>query len=121
MERFDTYDYLLEALGYGSERYALPEEELDNKLDSITSLAREIGIDFCDTGSKLIIWNDDVNDMIHVVLALYEICQLDNEESMKVMMDAHENGMSIARIGAMNELMPMNLKLKKRNINSSIQ
>lgn len=121
MERFDTYDYLLEALGYGSDRYALPQEEIDNKFDSISSLAREIGIDFGDTPFKLIIWNDDVNDMIHVVLALYDICHLNNEESMKVMMDAHENGMSIARTGTMNELISMNLKLKKRNVNSSIQ
>lgn len=119
--RFDTYDMLLELLGYKSAKISFPETELMKHFDALCQLSNELGISLDGVECDLIVWNDEVNDMLHVVLALYEICDLDNEDSMRVMMNAHDNGKSIARSGDMVDLMEMVAVLRDRNIITSLE
>lgn len=118
---FDTYDILLELLGYKCENIIVPEEDLCEHFDAACALANELRISLDEVACDLVIWNDEVNDMMHVTLALYEVCKLNNEDSMRVMMDAHNKGRSVARSGSFEDLSEMASSLRERNINVSFQ
>lgn len=60
-------------------RDQLFESELDGILE-------QLGITFSEEFNLIL--HNDRNDMIHVVVALYEICKLSNEKSLSVMMEA---------------------------------
>lgn len=121
MERFDKYDLLLEALGYRCLVSQIPGVFNEQDLETIVELSDEIGVALEEDMFDLILWNDDVNDMLHVVLALYEVCGLDNEDSMKIMLEAHSKGKAIAKSGAFQDLIKMVNGLNGRNINATIQ
>lgn len=121
MIQYDKYDLLLEALGYKSLTAPIPEIYMEENLELIIELSDELGVSLETESHNLILWNDDVNDMMHVTLALYEICKLDNEDSMRVMLEAHNKGKSIARSGSIDELLLMASGLRERNINATIQ
>lgn len=71
---------------------------------------------------NLVLHNDNINDMIHVVVALYEICKLSNERSMAVMMEAHTKGRSLVRnSGDFYELYNMYLGLEKRGLTVTLE
>lgn len=46
---------------------------------------------------NVILWNDDVNDMAEVVMALMTICHLDVQSATNVMLKAHRNGKAVAK------------------------
>jgi len=97
-------------------------DNVDTKIDDLTKLLDEMGIDTEKEGkSKLILWNDHVNDMIYVMVALYEICGLSDQESMKVMLEAHEKGKAIAKTGSREDMMELKKGLNKRNIEATVE
>jgi ATP-dependent Clp protease adapter protein ClpS len=121
--KLDKYDMILEKMGYGiNNSNDISEIETDVDNDSLTKLMNEIGIKMSNNSEyNLVIYNDDVNDMMHVVLALYEICNLDNEESMRVMMEAHMKGKAVAKSGTFEEMNRMKMGLNKRNIEATVE
>lgn len=46
---------------------------------------------------QVILWNDDHNDMQHVVHALMSVCGLDAQSAVNVMMVAHHEGSAVAK------------------------
>jgi ATP-dependent Clp protease adapter protein ClpS len=70
---------------------------------------------------NLILWNDNVNDMINVVVSLYEVCKLSNEHSQRVMMEAHTKGKSLAKNGELDELLDMKNGLNARGLSVTIE
>jgi ATP-dependent Clp protease adaptor protein ClpS len=46
---------------------------------------------------NVLLWNDDVNDMAHVVMALMTVCGLGAQAAAEVMLKAHRNGKAIAK------------------------
>lgn len=119
--KLDKYDMILEKMGYGFQgNLADTDVETDN--DSLTRLMNEIGISMSDDNEfKLLIWNDDVNDMLHVVLALYEVCQLNNEDAMRIMMEAHNKGKAIAKSGSQDDMIAMKIALNIRGIEATVE
>ena len=96
--------------------------EPDVDVDSLTDILNELGIQGATKENhKLILWNDHVNDMISVIVALYEICGLSDEEAIVVMMEAHEKGKAVAKKGSFNELKRMKDLLNKRNLEVTIE
>ena len=119
--KLDKYDMILEKMGYGFEGN-LADTEIDVDNDSLTKLMDEIGIKMSDDEeSNLVLYNDDVNDMLHVVLALYEICDLNNEEAMRVMMEAHNKGKAVAKSGSFNNMNAMKVALNVRGIEATVE
>lgn len=45
----------------------------------------------------VILWNDDVNDMAHVVMALMTVCHLSVQTATDVMLKAHRSGKAVAK------------------------
>lgn len=71
---------------------------------------------------NLILHNDSVNDMMHVVVALYEICKLSNEKSMSVMLEAHTKGRSrVKNSSNLDELHSMRLGLERRGLTATLE
>ena len=116
--KLDKYDKIIEAQGFKMGNVAEPDVEVDN--DSLTDLMEGLGIQRADRAS-LIIWNDEVNDMLHIILALYEICELGNEDAINVMMEAHTNGKAVAKSGSFEEMNKMKQGLNDRKIEATIE
>lgn len=119
--KLDKYDMILEEAGYGI-KADVADVEIDVDQDSLTDLMNEIGIKRSDDNDySLILHNDDVNDMLHVVLALYEICELNNEEAMRIMMEAHNKGKAVAKTGSFDEMNSMKVALNERGIEATVE
>ena len=96
--------------------------DIDVDTDSITKVLNELGIRGSkDIEGKLILWNDHVNDMISVVVALYEVCKLSNERCMEVMIEAHEKGKAVVKTGSYDELAVLKQGLNDRNLEATIE
>jgi len=119
--KLDKYDMILEEAGYGI-KANLADVEIDTDNDSLTKLMEEIGIKRSDDNQyTLVLHNDDVNDMLHVTLALYEICGLNNEDALRVMMEAHEKGKAVAKSGSLSDMNVMKDSLNKRGIEATVE
>lgn len=102
------------------ERFEL--EDAGVKTDDFTELLNELGIESSDEDVyKLILWNDHINDMLTVIVALYNICKLSNEECIRVMLEAHEKGKAVAKTGYKEELTEMKEKLNNLNLEVTIE
>lgn len=96
--------------------------DTDVDTGSITKVLNELGIRGSnDIEVKLILWNDHVNDMISVIVALYEVCKLSNERCMEVMMEAHEKGKAVVKTGSFDEIATMKQGLNDRNLEATIE
>jgi ATP-dependent Clp protease adaptor protein ClpS len=94
----------------------------DVDTDSITRVLNELGIRSSnDNEYKLILWNDHVNDMISVLVALFEVCKLSNEKCMEIMLEAHEKGKAVVKTGSFDELNVMKTGLNDRNLEATIE
>ncbi|MEJ7653587.1 MAG: ATP-dependent Clp protease adaptor ClpS [Chloroflexia bacterium] len=51
-------------------------------------------------GWRVLLWNDDVNDMDHVITALIRVVGLDIDRAIQVMLEAHTDGKAVAWSGA---------------------
>jgi ATP-dependent Clp protease adapter protein ClpS len=90
------------------------------KEDILNDLLNELNISKEDV-YNLIIWNDHVNNMEYVVIALYEVCELNAEESLKIMFDAHTNGKAVAKSGDQKEMLKFKQGLNDRNIEATVE
>jgi len=88
--------------------------------DLLSVILKETGISF-QRDFNLILWNDNVNDMINVVVSLYEVCKLSNEDSQRVMMEAHTKGKSLAKNGELDELLDMKNGLTARGLSTTVE
>ena len=119
--KLDKYDMILEKMGYNFQGN-LADVETDTDNESLTELMNEIGIKRSDENEfVLIIHNDEVNDMMHVTLALYEICDLNSEEAMRIMMEAHDKGKAVAKSGSFEVINGMKVALNTRGIEATVE
>ena len=96
--------------------------DVDTKTDIITDLLNDLGIKKSDEIEyKLLIWNDHVNSMIDVIVALFEVCHLSPEDAQKVMLEAHNKGKAVVKRGPLEELKVMKQGLNDRNLEATIE
>ena len=69
----------------------------------------------------LFLWNDSINDMLDVVVAIFEVCHLPNTECINTMQLAHESGRALIKTGALDELDILAERLKARNLTITIE
>jgi ATP-dependent Clp protease adaptor protein ClpS len=94
----------------------------DVDTDSITKILQELGIRKSnDIRYQLILWNDHVNNMMDVLVALFEVCKLSSERAMEVMLEAHEKGKAVVKSGPLDELQVMKTGLNDRNLEATIE
>ena len=92
------------------------------RVDKMTEMLDELGIkNSMDDIYNLILWNDNVNDMVHVVISLYEICNLSNEDCIRITTDAHNKGKSLIKKGSFENLTILKRKLNDRNLTVTIE
>ena len=78
----------------------------------LNEIMERMGITFSEE-FNLILHNDNINDMLHVVLSLSDVCRISYENSMRIMMEAHTKGRAIVRNGNIDELHYMKLELNE--------
>lgn len=94
--------------------------ETDTK--ELTDLLEDLGIEMSSKDKyKLILWNDHVNDMMYVVVALYEVCGLSDKECVRVMLEAHEKGKAVVKTGSEEEMIKLKKGLNKRNLEATVE
>lgn len=86
-----------------------------------TFTKEELGLGDIDKGYKLMLWNDHVNDMVYVSIALMSVCKVSAQEAFEIMMEAHTNGKAIAKTGSLDELNPMKKELNSMNLEATIE
>lgn len=90
------------------------------KTDTLTDLLNELGIKKTNK-YNLILWNDHVNDMLHITLSLIEVCNLNQNDAIIIMKEAHIKGKAIVKSGSFDEMNEMKKCLNKRNIEVTIE
>ena len=96
------------------------EDDVD--VDSIKEVLNELGIQSSKSDEyRLVLWNDHVNDMLHVVIALYEVCNISEKDCVTIMMEAHEKGKSVVKTGSFEEMNSMKIGLNKRNLEATVE
>lgn len=94
----------------------------DTDTESLTNLMNELGISMSTSSTyKLLLHNDEVNDMVSIVVALYDVCKLSPEDAMSVMMEAHQKGKAVAKTGSFEEMNAMKQGLNDRKIEATIE
>lgn len=98
------------------------ESELDT--DSLSKLMEEMGIALSTQGEivyKLLLWNDDINSMEHVLISLIDICGVSGDDAYRIMIEAHSKGKSIAKTGSYEDMNNMKDALNKKMIEATIE
>lgn len=92
------------------------------KTKDLTDLLNSLGIERSTGDSyNLILYNDDVNSMEHVIDALYNICKLNEQESFIIMLEAHTKGRAVAKKGEFKEISDMKKGLNQLLINADVE
>jgi ATP-dependent Clp protease adaptor protein ClpS len=47
---------------------------------------------------KILLHNDDVNDMLHVVASIMELCALPRTRAVQIMLEAHTRGLALLMV-----------------------
>lgn len=94
----------------------------ETKTKDLTTILSSLGIEQS-TGSDylLVLYNDDVNDIYHVIKALFDICELNENDSMAIVLEAHTNGKAVAKKGDLKEMSTMKKGLNSRFINAEVE
>ena len=121
--QIDPYDLLLDALGYSSPSLGAVNPMTTADLSRIHALIFQLygSRKSHKTQFQLILHNDAVNNMIDIVVALYEICHLNNDDSLSVMQRAHKEGTSLIKKGYLLDLIKWSVSLRSRGIKTSFE
>lgn len=94
----------------------------DVDVHSINEVLNELGIRSSNSDEhRLVLWNDHVNDMMHVVIALYEVCGISEKDCVRVMMEAHEKGKAVVKTGTFDEMNTLKTGLNDRNLEATVE
>jgi ATP-dependent Clp protease adaptor protein ClpS len=95
---------------------------IESDTDSITELLEELGIKNSKSDIyNLVLWNDHVNNMMDVILALYEVCQIPSDDCVKFTMEAHNKGKCVIKSGSYDDMYKMKRGLNDRNLEATIE
>ena len=119
-KNIDKYDVLLEILGYRSDHLTITDEEILRFLPQTYLLAKEIGLELSPRKGRLILWNDDINNMMYVVQVLTGTAGLDLHIAFEKMYEAHEKGSTVIREDTIFKLIRLAALLRKKNLKASI-
>jgi ATP-dependent Clp protease adapter protein ClpS len=79
-------------------------------------------IDISDAfAGTLILFNDDINDMYHVIACLINICKLETKDAFKIMVTAHQKGKAVVKKGDYESLKKEAELLGKNQLTVEVQ
>lgn len=69
----------------------------------------------------LILWNDEVNNMIFIALSLCEILDMDYDSAYEIMYNAHNKGNAIAYLGNLDDVIEKHNRFSESGIMTTIE
>ena len=72
------------------------------------------------TGSSLILYNDDVHTFDYVIKALVDICRHTTEQAEQCAILVHLKGSCVIKQGAYSELLPMHTALLDKQLTTEV-
>lgn len=97
---------------------------LENLFDTQNDVEELVDIDTLldfDTGSQLIIYNDDVNTFDWVIKCLMKVCDHTFEQAEQVSLIIHFKGKACAKTDSLDVLKPMKDALTERGLSAVIE
>jgi ATP-dependent Clp protease adaptor protein ClpS len=70
---------------------------------------------------KVLIHNDDKNDMMHVARTLIEIFKIDSEKAAKIMLEAHSTGVGLCTVEPFEQAEFHMEQLRAKSLSSTIE
>ncbi|MGQ0627401.1 MAG: ATP-dependent Clp protease adaptor ClpS [Phycisphaerales bacterium] len=70
---------------------------------------------------KVILHNDDHNDMLSVIMALMEVAKVAEQQAMQVMLEAHRSGVALVRVTHKEHAELIVDGLKSKNLTSTME
>lgn len=98
---FDVYDQLLERLGFNYTGVGADKIEVNEF--QVRVLSVQLGI-YLYRNHSLYLFNDNQNGMMHVILALMDIVDIDFDNAKEIMLEAHNNGKALIKVGHFKDL-----------------
>lgn len=109
--------------------------DIDNKNEELFSLSvdegdadtevttkEEFGFDeVVEDTYNLILWNDHVNDMLMVIVALIHVCKLNEKKALETTMEAHNKGRAVAKSGSQKEMLKMKNGLNEFKLEATVE
>lgn len=74
-----------------------------------------------DSGSRLILYNDDVHTFDYVIKALVDICRHTVEQAEQCTILVHCKGQCVVKSGSYDDLLPMHTGLLNKQLTSEIR
>ena len=76
---------------------------------------------FDNDNRKLILWNDDDNYFEFVISSISEICGFNDNDSINIVLDCHNDGCSEITSGDFESLLLLQEEFLHRHINASLE
>jgi len=96
-----------------------PDDQND-RVGTITEIKRDMKEMFMKM-YKVLIHNDDKNDMMHVARTLIEIFKMDAEKAAKVMLEAHNTGVGLCAVEPLEHAELHMEQLRAKSLSSTIE
>lgn len=114
---YDLYDCILDYTGHPHD--CKQASRCSYEIGELLDFASEIGINLSAT-HQLILYNDNINNMSYIILCLYDILKLSDQDCRTVMYEAHKIGSAQISIGSKPEMLSLQIKFENRGIVTSI-
>ena len=88
----------------------------DTELDEELDLAEDQ-----ETTKKLIVYNDDYNTFMHVIICLMKYCGMETDTAKEHTLEIHEKGLSVVKDGSRQELNPIKRALNESGLTAKIE
>jgi ATP-dependent Clp protease adapter protein ClpS len=70
---------------------------------------------------QVVLYNDDVNEMDHVVMSLMKVFDHTTELAVKITLDAHKNGRAVAEVEAREQAQLHKEQLQSLGLTASVE
>jgi len=70
---------------------------------------------------QVILYNDDVNDILYVIYSLIQVCVPNHQLATKICMEAHEKGRAVCHVDSKDKCLQIKRQLETFGLTCSIE
>lgn len=119
--KVDKADLLLHMLGYENRNITFSDYQINNLFKEVIVLVEEIGEPLNKKEYDLILHNDEINTTVFIEIQLRRVANLPEDDSIRVMNEAHTKGVSLIKKGTLSDIIIMKKELEDHSLTTSIR